>query len=133
MGGIYIASKAKHGWRWRQLRDSGLPIVSSWIDESGDGQTTDWSDLWNRNVSEASAALALIVYNESGEQMKGALVEIGSALAFGVPVFWVGTYHDLDGKEYTVVRHRLVTRCLSLTHAINQAKAFCVLADNLQR
>jgi hypothetical protein len=32
---IYCASKAKHGWIWRALRASGLPISATWIDWQG--------------------------------------------------------------------------------------------------
>lgn len=121
--GVYVASKAKHGERWRSLRASGTPIVSTWIDESGEGETADWGDLWTRSIAEAAGAAAVVVYNEPGESMKGALVEIGAALATGTPVFWVGPQNDSSGKEYTVIRHPCVTLCLSLEHAIRQATA----------
>jgi hypothetical protein len=115
--GIYIASKAIHGARWRALRAEGVPIVSTWIDESEPGQTADWGDLWMRAIEEAGDSAAIVVYNESGERMKGALAEIGSALRAGAPAFWSGPSDDPEGKEYTIVRHRLVTRCPSLEHA----------------
>jgi hypothetical protein len=121
--GIYIASKAKHGPRWQDLRREGVPIISTWIDESGEGETEDWGALWARSINEASDAAALVVYNEPGERMKGALTEIGAALAHDVQVFWVGPTVDPDGKEYTVVRHPLVTRCVSLQHALNRAES----------
>lgn len=126
--GIYIASKAHHGPRWQALRASGCPIVSTWIDESGIGDTSDWGALWARSILEASGAAAVVVFNESGERMKGALVEIGAALATGTPVFWAGLDCDPEGKEYTVVRHPFVTRCLSLQHAINLATAIAARA-----
>lgn len=121
MSSIYIASKAKHGERWKALRAEGMPIISTWIDECGDGETSDWSDLWVRSIIEASSASALIVYNEPGERMKGALSEIGAALAGGVPVYWVGPDSDPEGKEYTVIRHPNVSQCESLEQAIRIA------------
>jgi hypothetical protein len=122
VSGIYIASKAKHGWMWLNLRATGLPIISTWINESEPGQTDDWSDLWSRNLTEASSASAIVVYNEPGERMKGALVEVGAALARGVPVFWYGPRHDPEGKEYTVARYPLVRVCGSLGQAIRLAQ-----------
>ncbi len=101
----------------------GVPVISTWIDESEPGQTADWSDLWERSVFEASMAAALVVYNEPGERMKGALSEIGAALACGVPIFWVGPVDDPEGSAYTVARHRLVTRCPTLSDAMALAQA----------
>ena len=60
-GGIYIASKAKHGPRWRALRSVGVPIISTWIDES---DPASLAELWLRNASEALWADVLIAYRE---------------------------------------------------------------------
>lgn len=110
--GIYIASKAKHGPRWQALRTSGVPIVSTWIDESGEGETSDWSDLWDRCIAEATTCAAMVVYVEDGEVHKGSLVEVGAALYAGVPVFWVGPEYS------TAPRHRNVRRVATLDEAI---------------
>ena len=114
--GIYIASKAKHGARWLLLRAQGVPILSSWIDEYAPGATASYADLWTRNVCEAASAPALVVYVEGGEVLKGALVEVGAALASGRPVFWVGPH---DGQ--TVAQHPLVTLCRTLKEALDLA------------
>ncbi len=110
---IYIASKAKHGARWRTLRASGVPIISSWIDESEPGQTVSFPLLWVRNIREAASARVLIAYNEPGESPKGSLVEVGAALGAGNPVLWVG-----PSEGQTVVEHPLVTLCSSLEEAL---------------
>jgi len=117
---IYMASKAKHGPRWRQLRAAGWPILSTWIDECEVGKTVDWSDLWTRNIREASEARVLIAYHEPGETMKGALTEIGAALANGRAVLWVG-----PGKEYTAWNHPLVIPCSTVAEALEVAVAKC--------
>lgn len=88
--GVYIASKVRHASKWLALRAAGVPIVSTWIDEAGDYATLDWPDLWRRCITEASNAAACIVYVEPGDVLKGALLEMGAAMASGVPVFWVG-------------------------------------------
>lgn len=75
---IYVASKT--------FRLDGFPVHSTWIDEAGQGETLDWADLWRRCVSEAATATALVVYAESTDVLKGALVEVGAALAAGRPV-----------------------------------------------
>jgi len=89
--GIYIASKAKpeHAERWRQVAKY-YPVNSTWIYEAGQGESQDIADLWRRCVHEAATASAIVVYREAGEVLRGAWVEMGAALAHGVPVFAVG-------------------------------------------
>lgn len=113
---IYIASKTTHASRWRSLRAEGVPIVSTWIDEAGEGESLDFTDLWIRCVGEAMAASALVLYIESGEVLKGAYVEVGAALSNEVPVFVVG---EPSGSW---VAHPLVMRCVTLTEALERAK-----------
>jgi hypothetical protein len=72
---------------WRDLRDSGVRITSSWIDEDGEGQTEDFGDLWQRIENEIRRSSALVLYVEPSDfPLKGALVEVGMALAIGLPI-----------------------------------------------
>lgn len=119
--GIYIASKAKHGDRWKAFRDAGHPIISTWIDECGEGQTADFHDLWQRCVTEAAQAAVTIVYHEEGETLKGALLEAGAALSHGRRIIVVG---DPPG---TWVKHRNVSRTATIEQAFDEA------ADALSR
>lgn len=113
---IYTASKTRHAPKWRGLRSAGIPIISTWIDEAGPGETASFSDLWSRCVREASTAAALIVYAEAGEVLKGGLVEVGAALGTGKPVFAVGPQ-----PGWTFTHHPLVTVCGSLAEALRRA------------
>lgn len=105
---IYMASKTVHGPKWVALRESGHRIVSTWIDESGEGASDDLSDLWTRCINEASTADVVIAVHGHGEEWKGAFVEIGAALACGVPVIVVGhppgswTAHPLVSRAGSV-------------------------------
>jgi hypothetical protein len=87
---IYVASRASIPERsamWRRYRDAGAEITSSWIDEAGEGETADFSDLWARIESEIERSRMLILYAESGDfPLKGALVEVGMALGMGKQV-----------------------------------------------
>jgi len=116
MAGIYIASKVKHADRWKRLRDVfGYPIISTWIDEAGEGQSNDLADLWRRCIWEAGTASALIVYREKDEVLKGAWAELGAALSHGVPVLAVGI------EEFTIAHHAGIKHVRLIEDAIAEA------------
>lgn len=83
---IYIASKTIHAPLWRNLRGKGYNIISTWIDESENGQTCNYSELSIRCIKEIRQSDFLIFYCEYGEIQNGSLVEMGVALAFGIEV-----------------------------------------------
>lgn len=115
--GFYVASKTKHAAKWKAYRDSGVPIISTWIDEAGIGETKSFPDLWRRCVSETRKARALIVYAEDGDELKGALIEVGAALASNTPVFMVGNIEAMK----TARNHPLVRQCGYLEQAFELA------------
>jgi len=120
-GGIYTASKTRHAFMWQGVR--GLyPIISTWLDEAGPGETGDWGDLWTRCIAEASGCAALVLFavdEAEASELKGALVEVGAALAHGRPVFYCGP----DMPRWSFLRHPLVTRCASPAEALALAAA----------
>lgn len=88
---LYVASRASVPARpamWRYLRDNhGWRIISSWIDEAGEGETADLAELWARIDGEVRRCDGLILYAETYDfPLKGALVEVGIALGAGIPV-----------------------------------------------
>jgi hypothetical protein len=93
--GIYVASKTKHAEMWRLLR-TNMHIESTWIDEAGEGETDDYSELAARCLREVQSSSALVLYCQPGDVLKGALIEVGAALAFGIPVYCVGTCESLS-------------------------------------
>jgi hypothetical protein len=111
---IYAASKSKHASLWRGYRER-FPISSSWIDEAEPGQTHDKAEFWSRCIREVLECYVLILYLEVGELQKGALVEVGAALATGVYVFVVGPL------DHTWIEHPLVARADSLEQAFERA------------
>lgn len=96
---LYVASRASQPQRpalWRGLRDDGWNIVSSWIDEAGEGETADFGDLWLRIEREVSESAGVILYAELEDfPLKGAYVEAGMALGMGKPVAVVVPGADL--------------------------------------
>ena len=101
---VYVASKTYYARLWRNYRELGWNIISTWIDEAEVGQTKDFTDLWSRCVSEASRADILILYHTEGDVLKGALVEVGAALASGKEVWKVGNWAGDSFKHHPKVR-----------------------------
>lgn len=93
---IYTASRTKHAHLWRALRQSGVRVIATWIDESEQGETVDFTDLAQRCIDEAARASRTIIYREHGEQLKGALMEAGAALASGREVVACGEWGDFS-------------------------------------
>lgn len=111
---VYIASKVIHADRWRTVA-AAHPISSSWIYEAGQGETTDFDDLWRRCMTEAANSKALVIYREPGEVMKGAWAELGVALSHGVPVHAVGI------EEFTIAKFKGITHHASMKDAMTAA------------
>lgn len=84
MSYLYVASRASIPERsamWRTARFAGWPILSTWIDEAGEGETECNAELWTRIHAEISAAHALVLYAEPDDfPLKGALIEAGIAI-----------------------------------------------------
>lgn len=114
--GVYVASRASDPRRpamWQRLRASGVPITSTWIDEAGPGETADLGELWQRIRREVASSRALVLYVEADDfPLKGALIEVGMALALGKPVFVVAPGVVLEERSMRPLgswaRHPLV-------------------------
>lgn len=93
---IYTASKVKHAPLWRTLRENGWPVAATWIDEASEGETACYGELAARCLREVAQADVLLLYCEAGETLKGALIEVGAALALGKRVVCVGVCDSLS-------------------------------------
>ncbi len=133
---VYVASRASvaaRGAMWRALRGQGANIVSSWIDEDGEGATACMSELWARIEREIRASTRLVLYVEPGDfPLKGALVEVGMALGMGKPVRVIGPGLALEPRSMRPLgswaAHPLVTLQAGLgvdagEHAVRAALA----------
>lgn len=128
---IYVASRASIPERsamWRRLRDQGWNITSSWIDEAGEGQTSDFTELWDRITREIAAATKVVLYAEQDDfPLKGAILECGIALGMGRPVVVCLPGVRLDGRTLRPIGswlfHRNVTRVDSIEEAMRYPDA----------
>jgi nucleoside 2-deoxyribosyltransferase len=82
---LYVASRTRRAETWKALRDNhGFNIISTWIDEAGPGETKSMTELWLRIFKEVKECDGLILYLHSDDlPLKGALVEVGAAIALG--------------------------------------------------
>jgi len=81
---IYGASRTIHADMWKALRADGVDLTSTWIDEAGVGETQSLSVLWENILCDVIACDLLVLYAPLGDYpLKGALVEVGMALALG--------------------------------------------------
>jgi hypothetical protein len=121
--GIYIASRTYRAARWRRLRDvEGWQITSSWIDEAGAGESPDLGNLWSRVEAEIARSKLLILYVEMEDfPLKGALIEVGMAIASPIPVRIVAPGVILDPVSFrplgSWVRHPRVSFCDTMIEA----------------
>lgn len=126
--GIYVASRVSRADVWKNLRDNmGVSITSSWIDEAGEGDTEDFGELWTRITREIAASTGLVFYGHTADQpWKGALVEVGIALALGKPVAAL-ILGELEGRTMRPVgswlHHPLVRRFTYMEDAIEYAQS----------
>ena len=98
--------------------------MSTWIDDAWMGVTIDHAELWVRSIREAISADVCLLYVEDGEILKGALVELGAAIAAGRRAIWVGpTSIEEPGRGrriHTVTNHPAVTPVRDLEAALER-------------
>jgi len=123
---IYVASRVKQAPLWLELKEKGIPIISSWIHETGENETEDFGELWSRIRNEVRLCKALVLYVEPEDfPLKGALIETGMALAFNKPVIVCLPGVVLDGRTNrpigSWIGSPLVTRIDNIDDAIKEA------------
>lgn len=115
MGTVYIASKTHHAPKWLSLKSKGAPILSTWIHEAEPGATPNWPDLWERCLTEAAAADTLFLYQEAGEVLKGAWIELGAALSHNKRI--VACVED----EFSILKAGRIYRAGTLESGLREA------------
>lgn len=114
---IYTASKLCHASMWKELRGKWPEVffTARWPDLVGrvpdDGRNAQI--FWLHDIADIRKADAVLLYAETGEHLRGALVEAGAALGLGKQVICVGDHPDYG----TWRKHPLVTSCDDLAAA----------------
>ena len=136
---IYTASKKRLADMWVEYRDQGHNIISTWMDEVISMRSVNTRSLrYLRNLStscikEAAEADVTVLYCERGENHKGSLLEIGSALGAGGEIRVVGRcksmrhifhYHP-NWREFSTIE-------AALTAPLMRQKPINDFADRMQ-
>lgn len=110
---------------WRSLRERGLPIKATWIDEAGEGETADLDELWQRIHREISASEGTILYAENGDfPLKGALIECGMTLGMGKPVAIILRGIELEERSFRPLGSWAAHPLCAFVSTIHEAKRF---------
>lgn len=124
--GIYVASRflPERISMWKALQSNGWKIISSWIDKTNGNEAEDLGDLWLQNQNQIYDCACLILYAEKEDfPLKGALIEVGMALANGKQVFVVIDF-ELEDKTLRPVgswiKHPNVTVVKTLEEVLQQ-------------
>jgi hypothetical protein len=114
---IYVSSRASIIERvamWQQYRTMGANIISTWIDEPVDLTTISYPDLWSRIQEEILKCDRFVFYAEPNDfPVKGAMVEVGMAIAYVKPIWVLGNNLELEGETFrplgSWVKHHSIT------------------------
>lgn len=121
--GTYIASRAFPNYvkRWQALRDEqGFDIVSSWINGVGAADP----ELWLRISQQVASAERLVLYVEPQDfPLKGALIEVGMALAAGINVLVVAPGVEIEADTYRPLGSWLEHPQVTLVATMEEAMA----------
>lgn len=96
---VYTASKLSRGAQWRQIHAACNHVYfhARWLKHNQIG-TPDLREyaarFWKEDEQDVKSADVLVVWAEGDEHLQGALVEVGMAIAFGVPVIVIGDHPD---------------------------------------
>lgn len=115
---VYTASKISQAPLWKRLQTEWpeIEFTARWVVHHA-GHTPDegyYAQIfWQQDHEDIIKSDALMLYGESGEKLRGGLVEAGMALALGKPVVVVGSHDDYGTWQY----HRGVHRVPGLNEA----------------
>jgi len=115
---VYTASKLQHWRRWKDLRSQWpeVTFTARWPDidiASVPGTPQEARAHWLDDEADVRSADVVLVYAESADNLRGALVEAGMAIALNKKVLVVGDHPDFGTWQH----HPNVAHATDLDHA----------------
>jgi hypothetical protein len=121
MMNIYLASKTKYAPQWLRLRARGFPITCSWLTRFEAYDYAHLPDVAEQCLREAMECDALVLYATAGDELRGAFMETGAAIASGRPVWLVNAGRWTEENLPDLLRHPQVTVTCCVEHALKYA------------
>lgn len=116
---VYIASKVKYAKIWKKITD--VEIVSRWIHEAGPGES-NLQELAEKCILDVGRSDLLVLYCEPGDLLKGALIEMGAAIALNIPVIVIG---QCDSISTVFMKHKRVYSYEEQEEGFSALKPIC--------
>lgn len=116
---IYIASKLRHADKWRDLEKEypAIKFCMRWPSyaKSLPDEEPYVGVIWSHFLEDIKECDGVILYAEPGDNLRGALVECGMAIALGKFVIVIGTHEGYGTWQY----HRSVYKASSIEQALH--------------
>jgi hypothetical protein len=120
---VYIASKLHYADKFQKLRatwkNDSIDLHARWHDQAAlehEGHSLspeDFHIFWSVDEEDVKMSDAIILYGESHDKLRGALVEAGMAIGAGILTILVGDCPDFGTWQH----HPVVVKADSLEHA----------------
>ena len=120
---VYIASKLHYATKFQKLREvwkyDKIDLHARWHDQAAlehaghSLSPEDFHIFWLADEEDVKTSDALILYGETNDKLRGALVEAGMAIGAGILTILVGDCPDFGTWQH----HPAVARAASLEHA----------------
>lgn len=107
---LYTASNLEIAPLWLELRDKwpDIEFTARWIDHHLDAEFDPkvCERFWVEDMEDVRRSTAIVVYGLTHEKLRGALVEAGMAIAYGLQIIVAGEHPDYGTWQYhpSVVR-----------------------------
>lgn len=125
---VYTASKIEQAERWIRLRaewpevhfTARWPFMVAMGGETKDGVARGFSpsQFWQDDLADVARAQVVLVFGESHEHLRGALVEAGMGIALRKQIIVVGEHPDYGTWQF----HPSVHRVADLSRVRNKLK-----------
>lgn len=125
---VYTASKLHHAEMWESIcaNSSDFIFHARWLKHVTTLKTEDSPEnarnFWLQDIEDVKTADAVLVFGTLDEDLRGALVEAGCAIAMGIPVIVAGTSKSFGTWQYHpgVVRTQSLDRALEYLQEMNE-------------
>jgi len=111
---VYCAGKLKDAQYWREIfrKSPTVHLHARWLAHV-ERETPDTPDeaqeFWLEDQEDVQAADALLVWADARDHLRGALVEVGMALAYEISVIVIGDHPDYGTWQHHPNVHWVAT------------------------